>query len=185
MKLVVQGCILAACLLPPILLAQQPGREAKVQYRAPKLTEAMFLEGVMMLPSEQDDYASNLAAYAVGMILNRSDSVSAMENGRRALALALHLSPRNRKAVVANFQLAKGILPKPIDSDYTPKVFARLLVTRGQLLIEADGDKNKLLAGAFVTLAAEMDPLNEDAVFASELHRIEHGTFDWNIFTGL
>jgi hypothetical protein len=35
----------------------------------------------------------------------------------------------------------------------------------------------------FVQLAANMDPRNEDAVYASEVHRLDHGEFDWSAIT--
>ncbi len=183
MRCYIQGFILIGFMTFP-LFAQSPNRESKLTYKVPKVMDALFVQGITMLGSEQDDYASNLTAYGLSFILNESESVSAMEHSRRVLALALHLSPRNKKAVVANYQLSKGYLPKPISCDYSHKVFARLLVTRGQLLSEAGGEKNELLARAFVTLAAEMDPLNEEAVFAAEMNRIDHGKFDWSLLTG-
>ena len=113
----------------------------EARYIAPKVIEAVFLHGVTMLDSEKEEYASNLSAYAVKVIRDKPQSAKALEDGRRVLALALHLSPRNRKAVVANFQLSKGLTPKPQTGDYSEKVFSRLLVTRGDLLYEEGGEK--------------------------------------------
>jgi hypothetical protein len=99
------------------------------------------------------------------------------------LALALQLSPRNKRAVVVNFQLSKGILPDVVDSNYSQPVLARLILTRGQLLLKQGGEENQRLARFFIQLAAEMDPKNEDAVYASEVQRLDHGAVDWASIT--
>jgi hypothetical protein len=60
---------------------------------------------------------------------------------------------------------------------------ARLLLTRGQLLEKQAGEENKILARYFIQLAAEIDPKNEDAVYASEVQRLDHGALDWKLIT--
>ncbi|MEY3897325.1 MAG: hypothetical protein RLZZ214_2846, partial [Verrucomicrobiota bacterium] len=45
------------------------------------------------------------------------------------------------------------------------------------------GAENKRLARYFIQLAAEMDPKNEDAVYASEVQRLDHGALDWSPLT--
>ncbi len=183
MKFLLQGFILYSGLIV-FSWAQSSLGDDQERYKAPKVADAVFLHGVTMLDSEKDEYAGNLSAYGVKTILDKPQSPVALEHGRRVLALALHLSPRNRKAVVANFQLSRGLLPKPQISDYSAKVFSRLLVTRGELLYEEGGEKNVLLARAFVSLAAEMDPLNEDAVYKAEMQKIDYEPFNWKLFTG-
>ena len=74
-------------------------------------------------------------------------------------------------------------LPEKIEGVYTPGVFARLLLARAQLLQREGGFQDKLLGRAFIELATEMDPRNEDAVYAFELQRIDHGDFDWKLIT--
>nr|MCU0752050.1 hypothetical protein [Akkermansiaceae bacterium] len=93
------------------------------------------------------------------------------------------LSPRNKRALVAGFQLAKGVLPEASDGAYSPQAFARLLHARAGLLEKQDGDENRLLARMFIELAAGMDPKNEDAVYASEVRRLDHGELDWSAVT--
>lgn len=136
-----------------------------------------------MLDSERDDYATNLATYAANRIAASKASVASLEEGYRVIALALQLSPRNKRAVVLNFQLSKGVLPEPSESNYSPQVLARLVLTRGQLLAKQAGRENSHLARFFIQLAAEMDPKNEDAVYASELQRLDHGAVDWASIT--
>ena len=136
-----------------------------------------------MLNSERDEYAGNLATYAANQIAKNGASIESLKRGRRILALALHLSPRNKKAVVTQFQLGKGILPEKTDADYSPQVLARLLLTRGQLLVQQPVEENIVLARYLITLASEIDPHNEDAVYASELIRIDSGTPDWTVLT--
>ena len=41
----------------------------------------------------------------------------------------------------------------------------------------------QLLARIFTELAAEMDPKNDDAVYASELQRLDQGGVDWSALT--
>lgn len=152
-------------------------------WNAPKVVASMFTQNLGMLDSEREEYATNLAVIASNGVAAAKASPASLAHARRMLALALQLSPRNKRAVVANFQLAKGILPEITDSTYSPQVFARLILTRGQLLAKQEGADNALLARYFIQLAAELDPKNEDAVYASEVQRLDHGALDWTPVT--
>lgn len=136
-----------------------------------------------MLGSEREEYATNLAICAANQVVAAKAAPSSLAEARRMLALALHLSPRNKRALVVGFQLSKGILPEVAEGNYSPQVFARLLLTRGQLLEKQGGEENTRLARMFIQLAAGMDPKNEDAVYASEVHRLDHGAVDWSAIT--
>jgi hypothetical protein len=149
----------------------------------PVVMRSMFTPDLGMLDSEREEYATNLASLAANQVVAAKASAQSLAEARRLLALALHLSPRNKRAIVVNFQLAKGILPEVSEGNYSPQVFARLLLSRGQLLEKQGGDENKRLARMFVHLAAGMDPKNEDAVYASEVHRLDYGTVDWSAIT--
>ena len=163
------------------LSADETGR--KFAWQPPKVVDSVFTRDLGMLDSERDEYATNLAIFASNSVVAAKASVSSLADARRILALALQLSPRNKRAVVVNFQFSKGLLPEVIESTYSPQVLARLLLTRGQLLAK-DGDlENKGLARYFIQLAAELDPKNEDAVYASEMERLDHGTPDWSKLT--
>jgi hypothetical protein len=159
------------------------GAEGAFTWKSPRVATSIFTHEVGLLAAEREEYATNLASYASNAIARAKASPASLAEARRILALALQLSPRNRRAVVLNFQLEKGILPEMTESNYSPQVFARLLLTRGQLLEKQGGMENQRLARYFVQLAAEMDPKNEDAVYASEVRRLDHGSVDWAAVT--
>lgn len=162
-------------------LAAQPVKP--FAWDAPKVVESVFSRDLGMLDSEREEYASNLAALAANAVVSAKATPDSLADARRMLALALNLSPRNKRALVVNFQLSKGLLPEVSQSDYSARVFARLLLTRGELLEKQGGDENRKLAHMFIALAASMDPKNEDAVYASEIHRLDHGDVDWSALT--
>lgn len=147
------------------------------------MAQSVFTHDLGMLDSEREEYATNLAGLAVNQIVATKATPAALADGRRMIALALHLSPRNKRALVANFQLSKGVLPDVSETAYSPQVFARLLLARGQLLEKQGGDENRSLARMFVQLAAGMDPKNEDAIYVSEVQRLDHGDIDWSVIT--
>ncbi len=149
----------------------------------PKAATPVFSPELGMLDTERDEYATNLAILSANSVAQAKASVASLGDARRMLGLALQLSPRNKRAVIVSFQLAKGLLPTVSDSLYEPKVFARLILTRGQLLEKTEVDENKRLARYFIQLAAELDPKNEDAVYASEMQRLDHGPADWAALT--
>jgi len=145
-----------------------------------EIRKSIFSQDVIMLDSERDEYATNLVAYAANEISENGASIASVTHGRKVLALAMHLSPRNKQALVTQFQLSKGIVPEKTASDYSPQVFARLLLTRGQLLLQQPEGENTILAHYLIQLAAEIDPRNDDAVYASELIRLDSGGVDWD-----
>lgn len=148
-----------------------------------KITQSMFTQELGMLDSEREEYATNLAQLAASRVASEKASPASLTDARRMLALALHLSPRNKKALVTCFQLGKGMVPEAADGAYSPQAFARLLFSRGSLLEKQGGAENGKLARMFIQLAATMDPRNEDAVYASEVHRLDHGEIDWSAIT--
>jgi hypothetical protein len=161
--------------------AAEAARELK--WDPPKVTKSIFTRDLGMLDSEREEYATNLAGLAVNEVVSGKAAPASLAEARRMIALALQLSPRNKRALVANFQLSKGIMPEVPKTDYSPQVFARLLLTRGQLLEKQGGDENRQLARMFIHLAAGMDPKNEDAIYASEMHRLDQGDLDWSMIT--
>lgn len=157
--------------------------EKKFAWEPLEIKASIFSRDLVMLDAERDEYATNLAAYAASAIAADGASMASVKQGRRILALALHLSPRNRQAIVTQFQLAKGIVPEKAEGDYSPQVFARLLLTRGQLLMQQKEGEDRMLAGYLIQLAAEIDPRNKDAVYASEMIRLDSGVLDWSPLT--
>lgn len=180
MRKILQIPIITCFALAGILCA---AGEKKFEWQALDIKTSIFSRDLVMLDTERDEYATNLATYAANQIAGNGADGATMAQARRILALALHLSPRNKQAVVMQFQLAKGILPEKTDADYSPQVLARLLLTRGQLLFQQPKGENTLLGRHLITLAAEIDPRNEDAVYASEIIRIDHGSPDWKTLT--
>lgn len=173
-----QAIVLSLC-WPP-LVAQEA---AKFEWTPPKTGAGLFSEQLGMLEREREEYADSLSAYASNRVAAASASAASLTEARRLLALALHLAPRNRKALVLGFQLSRGVLPVATPGDYRPDVLAGLLFTRAQLLKQQGGAENQLLARVFTELSAEMDPKNDDAVYASELQRLDQGPVDWSSLT--
>jgi hypothetical protein len=171
--------MIAMIALAPLCAAEEP----KFAWEPLQIKTSIFSPELMMLDSERDEYATNLAAYAANLIAKDGASMASVKQGRRILALALQLSPRNKQAIVTQFQLAKGIVPEKTDGDYSPQVLARLLLTRGQILLQQQEGENRNLARYLIQLAAEIDPRNEDAVYASELIRLDTGMVDWTPLT--
>jgi len=165
--------------LSPLCGAEEP----KFGWEPLEINASAFSRDLVMLDSERDEYATNLAAYAANAIAKEGASLASVKQARRILALSLHLSPRNKQAVVTQFQLSKGIVPEKTEGNYSPQVLARLLLTRGQLLLQQEEGENRTLARYLIQLAAEIDPRNEDAVYASEMIRLDGGPPDWTPLT--
>ncbi len=165
------------------MMAQADEVPATFRWEPLKVKVSMFSNELGLLESEREDYATNLATIATNQVADANAAPAAVMAARRMIGLALQLSPRNKRAVVANFQLAKGVLPARVDGSYTLQTFARLLLTRGQVLEKQEGDENKKIARYFTGLAAELDPKNEDAVYTSEVQRLDQGPLNWGIIT--
>ena len=179
-RLSLNGAVLA------VLLAGSVGKvagEPEFEFTPPVTEDAAFGRTLSMLDQERAEYAESLAKYAANLVREREASEDSLRQARRLLAVALHLAPRSREALVVKFQLEKGVFPAEKRVDYNPEVLARLLLTRAQLLAKQDADGEKLLARCFVDLAAFIDPRNEDAVYAYQLQTIDHGELDWKQVT--
>lgn len=161
--------------------AEEPPKN--FEWQPLRVEKSIFTRELAMLDTEREEYATNLASVAVHKIFTEKASPQSLAEARRLLALALHLSPRNKRAIVVNFQLTKGMMPEVVDRNYTPQVFARLLLTRGQLLAKEADAVNHELARIFIHLSAVLDPKNEDAIYASEVDRMDHGLPDWSRLT--
>jgi hypothetical protein len=157
--------------------------KAKFEWKAPVTGAGVFSDELGMLDREREEYAENLAGYATNRVAEAKASAASLAEARRLVALALHLAPRNRRALVLSFQLSRGVLPEAAPDEFRPGVLAGLLFTRGQMLKQQGGAENLLLARVFTELSAEMDPKNDDAVYASELQRLDQGAVDWTALT--
>lgn len=158
--------------------------EAKAfEFKPPIVRQSAFKNGLGLVDREGDKYASALAAFATNRVILAKASRDSLGFARKALGLALHLSSRNKRAIVTKFQLSKGTMPKRVESGYSPKTLAALFVARAETLFEQKGESNRLLARALVDLAVTIDPHNEDAIYAFELQKIDYGELDWSQFT--
>lgn len=152
-------------------------------WESPEIGRGAFTDALGMLDREREEYADKLVAEAVSRAVEGKGGEEAMRDVRRILALALHLAPRQRKALVLNFQLKRGVLPEQKVDGHDSGALALLLHTRAGVLREQGGAENLLLARAFTELSAELDPKNEDAVYEAEIERLDHGRFDWSRLT--
>jgi hypothetical protein len=173
----------AALLLSAVLAGAQQEGERKFAYQPPVVEKRLFDDSLSMFEQERAEYATNLATVAANQVVAKSGSEDSLASARRLLGLALHLDPRNRQALVVNFQLKEGVLPEVKEGDYNPRTFSRLLLSRAKLLVRQDNEREKFLARCFVELAALIDPRNEDAVFAYEIQRLDSGEVDWRLVT--
>ena len=157
--------------------------EGGFSYEPPVVKQQLFGKDVNMLARERDEYATNLSTYVANQVIEEKASAESLSAARRILALAMHLSPRNRQALIVNGQLRKGVIPQIKKGDYSASVLSRLLLSRSRILSQAKQPADQLLARCFVELAATIDPRNEDAVFAYEIQRLDFGDVDWDSIT--
>lgn len=176
-----QVVMLLGALASPAV-AQDKGARG-IQWTPVKVQASAFSRDLGLLDAERDEYATNLADCAALGIAHAKSSPESLDQARRMLLLALNLSPRNRRAIIVNYQLSKGLVPDAAKGDFSPPTMARLLLTRGQILAKSDSQENRLLARMFSHLAADIDPKNEDAVYASEVDRLDHGNLDWTFLS--
>lgn len=190
MTRILQAVAFAACMVtmteaqdvgpPPPAVGEDA---AKFDYTPPVVERQLFGNDVNMLAQERDEYATNLSTYAAKLVVDQKASEQSLLTARRMLALAMHLSPRNRQALIVNFQLKKGVIPQVKKSDYSSSVLSRLLLSRARLLKQRQQPAEQLLARCFVEMAATLDPRNEDAVFEFEIQRLDHGDVNWDEVT--
>ncbi len=56
-------------------------------------------------------------------------------------------------------------------------------MTRGQLLERNESAQNNAVARYMISLAATIDPRNEDAIYEEEIRRIDNGEVSWKTLT--
>jgi len=156
--------------------------ERTFEFKPPYVRESIFKEAGMN-EREKETYATNLAIFTANEVVRKKANKDSLGFARKALALALHLSPRNKRAVVLKFQLEKGVMPATQQTKYSQKTLATLFVTRAEVLYQQKGEVNRLLARCFIDLAVTIDPRNEDAVYAYEMQKIDLGELAWGPIT--
>ena len=156
----------------------------ETKYTEPEVKEARFDKGtVNLLKVDRDKLASSVAAYVVSSTKESPDGI-ALDAARKLLGFALHLSPRNRDAVIANFQFKKGLPRRKIQPEYSPVTLAEVLQSRATFLIKNGGDLNVSLAGYMLSVAVQVDSTNETAIYELEMYRKDIAAIDWSSLVG-
>lgn len=164
-------------------LYAQEKAQAAFEFKPPVVRESIFKDDLGLLANEREEYAGAIATFTSNYVISRNADADSLLFARKALGLALHLSSRNKGAIVTKSQLSRGTMPQKSEPKYSPKALAALFVTRAETLFQQKGDKNRLLARAFIDLAVTIDPYNEDAIYAFELQKIDYGELKWSQFT--
>ena len=160
------------------------GQGAK--YDIPEVKTSAFGEdSIEMADFERKDLAEHLASFVVNHIAKDviAGDAKAISLAERLNGLALHLNTRNRTALVSDFQFRRDILPKTTAEDFKPIVLAAHLVTRAGVLAKNDGE-NLRLAGYLYSLAVDIDPTNESAVYKLLMWERDGKKIDWTPIVG-
>jgi len=93
----------------------------------------------------------------------------AMSEGRLMLTLSLHLAPFNAAAVHCSDCWVEGKTPSLPAPGEDTHAFSSFLLTAAQRQSGGPGTARETLSRVLTRLAADLDPKNEDAVYASEV----------------
>jgi len=154
--------------------APAPAREPeRRKFVRPNVPVARFThEKTALLEPECERIASFLARYAAEKLTAGvlEGNAGAQTKGRLLLAVSLHLQPMNAAAVHCGLRWSDGqapSLPPPADD---LRIFSSFLLSAAKRQTGKPGPAPEALARILVRLAADLDPENEDAVYASEIH---------------
>jgi hypothetical protein len=170
---------LALCSLPPEVSGQTPPKTPapaaepeRRKFVRPAVPVARFTpEKTALLEPECERIASFLARHAAENLTAGvlAGNAAAQTKGRLLLAVSLHLQPMNAGAVHCGLRWSDGkapSLPPPADD---LRIFSNFLLSAAQRQSGKPGPAPETLARILVRLAADLDPENEDAVYASEI----------------
>lgn len=169
-----QLCLVGILMISPLLHGQT--------YRSPEVVKSQFSEQLGMLNREREEYARNIAIYAVNRVAAEERKGHSLGVARRLIGFSLHLSPRNSTAVALDLRLKEGEVPAIIQSEYSDAAFAGLMIERSKSLFQQGGAENTMLGFYLVELAALIDPENKKVIKALELQRIQKGAMSWRGF---
>lgn len=177
-----QGWRMASCVL--MGCASLSGGELSGKFSELAVRNPRFMNKVSMLQREQDEYAGYLAQYAAWRVAGANANEGVGQSARRALALALHLSPRNTLAGQLNKQLTMGRVPKDVRMEYTSDALARLLQVRAEILLESTDEEDVMLGRYFLHIAHEMDArsVGLNMLYREDLKK--RGVLDWAVLMG-
>ncbi len=159
--------LLCAAALP--VFAQAPGtverRDIDGDYRRPDLNALLFDPLMLRLTPDQVE-----AIVQEMRLIARNLPDSSAVNHRlrsRALAVALHLMPDDRSAIIANGQLARRARPSPlaVNITVTPEGVAQRLLAAAGSLINAQELSARQLAMLVLDIALQLDPRLRRQIF--------------------
>lgn len=138
----------------------------------PNVPSALFThEKTALLEPECERIASFLARYAAqhctAAVLQ--GNAEARSRGRLFLTVSLHLQPLNASAVHCGQRWADGKAPSLAPPDENLRLFSTFLLSAARRQADKPGPARDALARILIRLAADLDPENEDAIFASEI----------------
>ena len=141
-------------------------------FATPKVPAALFThDKTALLAPECERIASFLARHAAEQYtaaVLRGDS-KAMTQGRLLLTVSLHLAPLNAAAVHCADSWSEGRSPSLPPPGEDLRILTSFMVSAAQRQAGAPGTAREVLARILIRLAADLDPANEDAIYASEL----------------
>jgi hypothetical protein len=145
------------------------------RYSSPNLTEKVFdISKLSLSTVERMQLADELAAFARNGHVTDPQHMSL---ARKALAIALRLDPVNKKAMVADMQMSRGLEVTGIDTKHPGLAFSGFLMSNVAKL--KDGSDDVVLRGYLVSMASEIDARNEDAIYQAALMKRKKETVDW------
>ncbi len=146
-----------------------PGKPA---FAKPKVPAALFThEKTALLAPECERIASFLAKHAAERFtpgILRGDR-AAMREGRLLLTVSLHLAPLNAAAVHCADAWSEGRAPRLPAAGENLRVFSGFMLRAAQRQEGEPGSAREVLGRVLIRLAADLDPKNEDAIYASEM----------------
>ncbi|MBX7158380.1 MAG: hypothetical protein K1X66_08360 [Verrucomicrobiae bacterium] len=147
-------------------------------YQEPNLNREIFdLSKISLNEKEKDQTAATLTQAAI----SRPDPV-----GKDAVfcskifAIALRLAPNYEAAVVANYQLTRGLKPKSPEKLLNGSELATALYVTSQQLRKSGTENDDKLANYLLDLVVEMDPRNESAIVEREKLKRSVSWIDWS-----
>ena len=152
-----------------------PTAAAAEVFVRPRIDAALFThEHTALLAPECGRIATWLSRHAAATLTDRvlAGDAAAIEDGRRLLALALHLEPGNPAAVQTGLRWTDGKRPAVPPPAENLRVFTDFLVSAAARTPSGSGtdvlERHALLSRFLVAVAADADPANATAVAAAE-----------------
>lgn len=152
-----------------------PAAEGEPEKRAfvrPNVPAALFThEKTALIEPECERIASFLARHAAQQFTAAvlRGNAEARSQGRLLLTVSLHLQPLNASAVHCGQRWADGKAPTLPPPDENLRLFSSFLLSAARRQADKPAPAREALARILIRLAADLDPENEDAVFASEV----------------